>query len=155
MKIFLSLPRDLGCFVVTDLAFVIIAHFDDLGSDSDHTGSSRPLTVGSTVLRRILQSVINLNSFQHVFEHWIRFGIMVDASPEFVMIQYFFCVNGLLAPGMQFSLIRGSTYPTPIHGVSTIGAFVDVSFLSVAHLRPMTMNLVYLVSGSCKSRSPW
>jgi hypothetical protein len=27
--------------------------------------------------------------------------------------------------------------------------------LSVAHLRPMTMNLVYSVSGSCKSRSPW
>jgi hypothetical protein len=42
------------------------AHFDDLGSDSDHAGSSRPLTVGLTVLRRILQSMIYFNLIQHV-----------------------------------------------------------------------------------------
>jgi len=50
---------------------MIFAHFADLGSGSDHAGSSRLLTVGSTVLRRILQSMIYFYSIQHVFEYRI------------------------------------------------------------------------------------
>lgn len=129
--------------IIYDRFWVVngFAHFVDQGSESDRAGSSRPL-ITLAVLRLRFKMIVYDGLVQYVLQCGIAFGHPPDLAPELLILQVLIANLALFAHAMQFSLAHRTSKWSAIHGMATIRTFVDICFLPIAHLCPMTMNLV-------------